>query len=60
MMTTTCCCQFGSAVSSEWPEGECPECTVHQNGLDSASERDLCRRHKRKRALAAQEARAEE
>lgn len=42
----SCCCNYGAAVSGEWPEFECTLCPVHR-GEGIAGDPALCRRHRR-------------
>lgn len=41
-----CCCNYGSAVSGEWPEFECFRCPEHGGTIGRPTER--CKRHTRK------------
>lgn len=53
-MSDQCCCRWGAArggrgvpEDAEWPEFECAQCPVHQQGLGPIKER--CKRHQRER-----------
>lgn len=39
-----CCCNYGAAVSGEYPEFGCAKCPVHKASL---GETHLCKRHKK-------------
>lgn len=41
---TVCCCNYGSAVSGEWPEFECFRCERHAGSFAQPDE--MCRRHR--------------
>jgi hypothetical protein len=47
----SCCCNWGFAISGEWPEFECRDCPLHLRGLGPVDHR--CRRHRREAELAA-------
>lgn len=47
-MARNCCCNWGNAVSGEWPEFGCADCPIHQGGLGEA---ERCKRHTSDRAL---------
>lgn len=40
-----CCCHMGAAVSGEYPEFECEDCSVHRQGFGPTGYR--CKRHKK-------------
>lgn len=42
-MSADCCCDYGAAVSGEWPEFECDACPIHDQGLGQSGR--LCKRH---------------
>lgn len=45
-----CCCNYGAAVSGEWPEFECHKCPKHGGAMSKPDE--LCRRHAKEAARA--------
>ena len=57
MTTPNCCCNWGAAIGSrhgipshEYPEFDCADCEVHQQGLGPTDYR--CKRHAREQELA--------
>lgn len=39
---TKCCCNYGAAVSGEYPEFGCAKCPIHKASL---GETEVCKRH---------------
>lgn len=41
-----CCCNYGAAVSGEWPEFGCYYCPRHQHSYGEQPH-ELCKRHRK-------------
>lgn len=48
-MPEKCCCNWGAAVSGEWPEFECFKCPKHGGTLSIDTPKDMCKRHRKER-----------
>ena len=47
-----CCCNYGAAVSGEWPEFQCRDCELHGTDFMHPDDQSRCKRHKRAAAAA--------